>query len=52
MLKSCQHPEWVQGLRHGATQWAAKFTWDATAQATREGYSIALGQKKRVLKAA
>jgi alpha-1,3-rhamnosyl/mannosyltransferase len=43
MLRASRNPEWVEGLRAGATEWARRFTWAETARITREGYGKALG---------
>jgi alpha-1,3-rhamnosyl/mannosyltransferase len=42
MARATADPEWVAGLRVGATQQAAKFTWAGCAQDTVRGYRAAL----------
>ena len=52
MLRASRNPEWVEGLRAGATEWARRFTWAETARITREGYGKALGFRGSMKKAA
>ena len=42
MLRAANEPEWLAGLRSGSVRLAARYTWQATAQATRLGYARAL----------
>ncbi len=52
MLRACRHPEWVEGLRTGSTEWASRFTWAETARLTREGYGNALRFRQPLKRAA
>ena len=52
MLRASRNPEWVEGLRAGATEWARRFTWTETARITREGYGKALGFRGSMKQAA
>jgi len=52
MLRASRNPEWVEGLRAGATEWARRFTWAETARITREGYGKALGFRGSMKQAA
>ena len=43
MRRAADSPEWLDPVRAGAQAHAARFTWKATAQATRCGYARLLG---------